>query len=116
VPPKPPRTAEELKKEEEEKKADPVTPGRRMKRMKPILHPELKLAGALVERMFFTPGGLEKVSTLPTLDTLRAQIVGLLSSPATQLAAVLSEASGGKLARTLEGLKKGLEDKSPAVP
>ena len=50
------------------------------------------------------------VAKLPTLDTLRAQLVGLLSAPATQLAMVLSEASGGKLARTLEGLKKSLEE------
>jgi len=115
VPPKKPKTAEELEKEEEEKNADPVTPGRRVKRMKPILHPELTLAGALVERTVFTPKGLRGVASLPTLKTLREQIVGLLSSPATQLAAVLSEASGGKLARTLEGLKKGLEE-PPVVP
>jgi len=44
------------------------------------------------------------------LDTLHSQIIGLLSSPGTQLAGVLSEASGGKLARTLEGLKKSVED------
>jgi ribosomal protein L10 len=58
--------------------------------------------------------GVRDVSKLPTLDTLRAQIVGLLSSPAVQLAAILSEASGGKLARTLEGLKKGLEESQSA--
>ncbi|KAI6048025.1 hypothetical protein EDC04DRAFT_2921151 [Pisolithus marmoratus] len=71
-------------------------PGRPRPRIKPDLTPELKVMGMLPR--------------LPTLDTLRAQIVGLLSSPAMQLAAVLSEASGGKLARTLEGLKKGLEE------
>ncbi|OBZ78855.1 hypothetical protein A0H81_01359 [Grifola frondosa] len=54
--------------------------------------------------------GVQSVAELPTLETLRAQIVGLLSSPATQLAMVLSEASGGKLARTLEGFKKSLEE------
>jgi hypothetical protein len=43
-------------------------------------------------------------------------LVGLLSSPATQLAMTLSEASGGRLARTLEGLKKGLEETSGDVP
>jgi len=58
------------------------------------------------------------VSKLPTLDTLRAQVVGLLSAPASQLAMILGEASGGKLARTLEGLKIGLEeeDKSDGAP
>lgn len=52
---------------------------------------------------------LRDVSTIPDLDTLRAQIVGLLSSPASQLAGVLSMASGGKLALTLEGRKQQLE-------
>ncbi|KAF9245671.1 hypothetical protein BU15DRAFT_70739 [Melanogaster broomeanus] len=87
--------------------------GRRWKpvpRVKPIMTPELKVMGALIEGRVFSAAGVTDVAKLPTLDTLRAQIVGLLSSPAMQLAAVLSEASGGKLARTLEGLKKGLEE------
>ncbi|KAG2138716.1 uncharacterized protein EDB93DRAFT_714419 [Suillus bovinus] len=85
-------------------------PGRKMQRVKPTLTPELVVMGALIERRVFGMEGVRDVSKLPTLDTLRAQIVGLLSSPAVQLAAILSEASGGKLARTLEGLKKGLEE------
>ena len=52
----------------------------------------------------------EDVAKLPTSDVLRAQLVGLLSAPSAQLAAVLSQASGGTLARTLEGLKKSLEE------
>jgi len=109
VPPRPPKTPEEIKKEMEEKKADPETPGRRVKRVRKTLHPELKLVGALIERRVFLPENVREVSKLPTLDTLRAQIVGLLSAPATQLAGVLSEAGGGRLARTLEGLRMGLE-------
>ena len=109
VPPRPQKTPEQIKKELEEKNADPETPGRRVKRVRKTLHPELKLVGALIEGRVLLPQSVREVSNLPTLDTLRAQIVGLLSAPATQLAAVLSEASGGRLARTLEGLKKGLE-------
>lgn len=89
-------------------------PGRKMQRVKPILTPELVVMGALIERRVFGMDSVRDVSKLPTLDTLRAQIVGLLSSPAVQLAAILSEASGGKLARTLEGLKKGLEESQSA--
>jgi ribosomal protein L10 len=110
VPPRKPLTEAELAAIEEEKKADPASPGRALQRVKPVLQPELKLLGALIERRVFSAQGVQAVSKLPTLDTLRAQVVGLLSSPATQLAVVLSEASGGKLARTLEGLKKGLEE------
>jgi ribosomal protein L10 len=110
LPPRKPLTEAELAALEAEKTADPVSPGRALQRVKPVLQPELKLLGALIERRVFSAPGVQAVSKLPTLDTLRAQVVGLLSSPATQLAAVLGEASGGKLARTLEGLKKGLED------
>jgi len=109
VPPRAPKTPEEIKKELDEKNADPETPGRRVKRMRKILHPELQLIGALIEGRVFLPEGVRDVSKLPTLSTLRAQIVGLLSAPATQLAGVLTEASGGRLVRTLEGLRKGLE-------
>ena len=63
-----------------------------------------------MEGRVFVKSGLEQVAKLPTLDTVRAQIVGLLSAPAAQLSGVLSMASGGQLARTLEGLKKGLEE------
>lgn len=110
VPPKSPKTPEEIKQELAAKNADPATPGRRMKRVRQIRTPDLKVVGALIEGRVFLQEGVVDVSKLPTLETLRSQIVGLLSSPATQLAAVLSEASGGRLARTLEGFKKGLEE------
>jgi ribosomal protein L10 len=109
VPSRPPKTEAEIKQELEAKNADPAQPGRRMKRVRQVRVPELKLMGALIEGRVFLPDNVKVVSNLPSLDTLRAQIVGLLSAPASQLAAVLSEASGGKLARTLEGLKKSLE-------
>lgn len=110
VPARKPLTDAEIAAKEAEKKADPATPGRAIPKVRSIPQPELKLLGALIERRVLSVPGVKDVSKLPTLDTLRAQIVGLLSSPATQLAGVLSEASGGKLARTLQGLQKGLEE------
>jgi ribosomal protein L10 len=107
--PKPP-TPEELKRAATLEAQDPPNPGRRVKRSRRIHEPELTLMGALIEGRVFKAEGVKEVARLPTLGTLHAQIVGLLSSPGMQLAAVLSEASGGKLARTLEGLKKSLED------
>lgn len=106
--PKPP-TAEELKQAAALEAQDPPNPGRRVKRLRKIHEPELALMGALIEGRVFKAEGVNEVARLPTLGTLQAQIVGLLSSPGAQLAAVLSEGSGGKLARTLEGLKKSLE-------
>ncbi|KAF8963946.1 hypothetical protein BDZ97DRAFT_1818703 [Flammula alnicola] len=116
VPPKPPKTEQEIQQALEEKNADPEQPGRRMKRVRQTRIPEMKLMGAIIENRVFLPQNVQDVSKLPSLDTLRAQIVGLLSAPAAQLAAVLGEASGGRLARTLEGLKKGLEGPEGSSP
>ncbi|VDB91605.1 unnamed protein product [Peniophora sp. CBMAI 1063] len=110
VPPPKPPTPAEIKAKEDAAKADPPSPGKRMKRQRTVHAPEMALLGALIEGRVFAPPGVRDVATLPTLQTLHAQLVGLLSAPATQLAGVLSEASGGKLKRTLEGLQKSLEE------
>ena len=85
-------------------------PGRRVKRARPTLTPELTVMGALIEGRVFKAPNVQDVASLPTLDTLRAQLIGLISSPANQIAGILSQAGGGQLARTLEGFRKGLED------
>ena len=85
-------------------------PGRRVKRVKPTLTPELTVMGALIEGRVFKAAAVRDVASLPTLDTLRAQLIGLISSPANQIAGVLGQASGGQLARTLEGFKNSLEN------
>ena len=113
--PKPP-TPEELKQAAAFAAQDPPNPGRRVKRSRKVHEPELMLMGALIEGRVFKAEGVNEVAKLPTFGTLHAQIVGLLSTPGMQLAAVLSEASGGKLARTLEGLKKSLEDEDETRP
>lgn len=74
--------------------------------------PSLKVIGAYVDGRVLQPAGIQTLSTLPTLDTLRAQLVGLLSTPAAQLAGVLDQARGGRLSRTLEGLRASLEENS----
>ncbi|KAH9950938.1 hypothetical protein B0H21DRAFT_776336 [Amylocystis lapponica] len=76
-------------------------PGRRAKRVRARHPPELRVVGALVEGRVFAAERVQDVAGLPTLDVLRAQLVGLLSAPAAQLA---------MLARTLEGFKKSLEE------
>lgn len=76
-------------------------------------NPRMVPLAAIVEgnRLVDVPA-LRDVSKLPDLQTLRSQIVGLLSSPASQLASVLSMASGGQLSLTLEGRKRQLEEKA----
>ncbi|KAF9654417.1 hypothetical protein BDM02DRAFT_3106806 [Thelephora ganbajun] len=90
-------------------------PGRRVKRVKPTLTPELTVMGALIEGRVFKAASVQDIASLPTLDTLRAQLIGLISFPANQIAGILGQASGGQLARTLEGFKKGLEDAEEAI-
>ncbi|KAB5590719.1 hypothetical protein CTheo_5841 [Ceratobasidium theobromae] len=72
--------------------------------------PSIQIIGAFAEGRVFQHEGVRDLSTLPSLDTLRAQLVGLLSAPAAQLAGVLDQARGGRLSRTLEGLRASLEE------
>ncbi len=44
--------------------------------------------------------GIEALAELPSLDELRAKIVGMISTPATRIAGVL-QAPGGQLARVI---------------
>ncbi|CEL54373.1 hypothetical protein RSOLAG1IB_07023 [Rhizoctonia solani AG-1 IB] len=86
-------------------------PGGPAGEVRPVLH----VIGAYAEGRVFQATGIQNLSTLPTLDTLRAQLVGLLSAPAAQLAGVLDQARGGRLSRTLEGLKASLEENEKEV-
>jgi len=105
VPPRPPAPPRDPKAAT----ADPTYPGRREKRFKPDLTPSLRVIGGIVEGRVLLADSVKEVGKLPALEDLRAQIVGLLSTPSMQLAGVLSQASGGQLSRTLEGFKMSLE-------
>ena len=51
---------------------------------------------------------IETLATLPSLDELRSQFVGLLQAPATKLARVI-QAPAAQLARLVEARRKDLE-------
>ena len=73
--------------------------------------PLLKPVVAVAERArLIDAKGLPAFTKLPNLPTVRAQLVGLLSSPGQQLAGVLSQAGGGELAATLEARRRDLEE------
>lgn len=77
----------------------------------------LELLSSLVEkRAFEGKEGIKTIASLPTLDVLRSQIVGILSAPAARIVGVVG-ARGRELGRTLEGLKEGLriEQEGPVV-
>jgi large subunit ribosomal protein L10 len=77
----------------------------------PVKQPAFTLtAGVLEGNRLLTPEAVREVAKLPELDVLRAQLVGLLETPGRQLVGVLTQAGGGALVRTLQGLEQGLKD------
>ena len=58
------------------------------------------LGGALGTQMLDV-NGVKALAELPSLETLRAQLVGLIQTPATRIAGVL-QAPAGQLARVFE--------------
>jgi large subunit ribosomal protein L10 len=62
------------------------------------------LGGALGTQTL-TPDGVKALSELPSLETLRAQLLGLIQTPATRIAGVL-QAPGSQLARVFSAFAK----------
>ena len=58
------------------------------------------LGGALGTQLL-NPAGVKSLSELPSLETLRAQLVGLIQTPATRIAGIL-QAPAGQVARVLK--------------
>ena len=61
---------------------------------------KLQIVGAGLGSQVLNVEGVKALATLPSLDQLRAQFIGLLKTPATRIAGVL-QAPGGQLARVL---------------
>ncbi|KAL8287110.1 hypothetical protein RQP46_004116 [Phenoliferia psychrophenolica] len=85
--------------------APPVDP---KAKVAPIVVERLELLSSVVEARAFSPVETKHVGTLPPLDILRSQIVGLLSSPASRIVGVIGERAR-TVGRTVEGFKLGLE-------
>lgn len=61
---------------------------------------QLKLVGAVVDKKTLDVQAIKALSKMPSLDELRAKIIGLLNAPATSLVSVLS-APGTQVARVI---------------
>ncbi len=61
---------------------------------------KLVLIGGALGTQTLNADGVKALAELPSLDTLRGKIVGLIAAPATRIAGVL-QAPGGQLARVL---------------
>jgi large subunit ribosomal protein L10 len=71
-------------------------------------HEVFQLRGAVVEGRALDTREIATLATLPSLEHLRAQLVGLLQAPATKLACVLA-APGGQIARLVSARREKLE-------
>ena len=72
-------------------------------------HDKLVILGGAMGTTALNPDGVKALATMPSLDELRAKIVGLVQAPATKLAQ-LTNAPAGKLARVV----KAYADKNAA--
>jgi large subunit ribosomal protein L10 len=66
---------------------------------------KLKIVGGSLGVQQLDAEGVKSLATMPSLDELRAKLVGLLQTPATRVAGVL-QAPAGQIARVLSAFAK----------
>ena len=70
-------------------------------------NPKLKMIGSNLNGELLDAKSTNKLATLPSLNELRAKLVGMIQTPATRIASIL-QAPGGALARVIAAkAKKG---------
>ncbi len=74
---------------------------------------KLVLIGGALGTQTLDASGVRALAELPSLDALRARLVGLISAPATRIAGVL-QAPAGQLARVLGAFAR--KDEAAAAP
>ena len=68
-----------------------------------------ELRGGLLDGRPIDTGEVETLATLPSLDQIRAKLVGLIQAPAQKIAMVLC-APAGQLARVIEARRAAMEE------
>ena len=63
------------------------------------------ILGGALGKQTLSPDGVKALAELPSLEALRAQLVGLIQTPATRIAGIL-QAPGGQIARVLSAYAK----------
>jgi large subunit ribosomal protein L10 len=66
---------------------------------------KLVILGGALGRTTLDADGVKALATMPSLDELRARLVGMIKTPATRIAGVL-QAPGGQVARVLAAYAK----------
>jgi large subunit ribosomal protein L10 len=64
-------------------------------------HDKFVILGGAMGKTALNPDGVKALASLPSLDELRAKIVGLIQAPATKVAQILN-APGAQLARVVQ--------------
>jgi large subunit ribosomal protein L10 len=64
-------------------------------------HEQFVILGGAMGKTALNPDGVKALAALPSLDELRAKIVGLIQAPATKVAQLIN-APAGKLARVVQ--------------
>jgi large subunit ribosomal protein L10 len=64
-------------------------------------HEKLVILGGAMGKTALDPNGVKALASLPSLDALRAKIVGLIQAPATKIAQVVT-APAAKVARVVQ--------------
>jgi large subunit ribosomal protein L10 len=72
---------------------------------------KLQLIGGALGTQMLDASGVRALAELPSLDALRARIVGMIATPATRVAGVL-QASAGQLARVFGAFAKRDEEQA----
>lgn len=68
----------------------------------------LEIVGGALAGKILDSRGVSELASLPSLDELRAKLLGLINTPATRIAGLL-QAPGGRLARVLKAHADGGE-------
>ena len=63
-------------------------------------HEQFTVVGGLMGQTVLDQAGIKALATLPSLDQLRAKLIGLIQAPATKVAGVL-QAPAGQIARVI---------------
>jgi large subunit ribosomal protein L10 len=68
-------------------------------------HEQFVILGGAMGKTALDPNGVKQLASLPSLDELRAKIVGLVQAPATKIAQLVN-APASKLARVVQAYAK----------
>ncbi len=76
-------------------------------------HEQFVILGGAMGKTSLDPNGVKALAALPSLDELRAKIVGLIQAPATKIAQVVN-APAAKVARVVQAYASKNEDSAAA--